>query len=249
MANHTACTMQLRSLAKLACVVLLMQIVLLPSATARWRRAPPAPVVRLDAINLTHTTQIYTTGCVPGTVNLTLGTQRTTPVPYNLFASSSRAQRHHDKGPQLPAVYFLNGINVPASYYSDLATLLAASGFLVATSEYRRDTAFTLTDISITCKPYVITSAATLNTLMDAPAAGAAAAEGSAGGRGLRWGSELVRQLASRGWNLQQMYSVPAGYGLHARRLVGAEQMGRMWGTERGGMCGAHVLRFLSSAH
>jgi hypothetical protein len=199
--------MQLRSLAQLACVVLLMQIVLLPSATARWRRRPPAPVVRVATINLTHTTQIYTTGCFPGTVNVTLGTQRTTPVPFNLFASSSEAHHRHDKGPQLPAVYFLNGFNVPASYCSDLATRLAASGFLVATSEYRRDTAFTQPGIDASCKPYVLTSAATLNTLMDAPAAGAAAA-GGAGGRG--WPCRGEFSFLQGGRRFQQMQWVPA---------------------------------------
>jgi hypothetical protein len=177
--------LQLSWMAKLACVVLLLQIALLPSsATARLRnRAAPAPVVRVATINLTHTTQIYTTGCSPGTVNVTVGTPRTTPVPFYLFTSSftssAHAREHHDASKQLPAVYVLNGFNVPAEYYSDLATRLAASGFLVATSDHRRDTAFTQPGIDASCKPYVLTSSATINTLMDAQVAPSSATGGA----------------------------------------------------------------------
>jgi predicted alpha/beta hydrolase len=66
-------------------------------------------------------------------------------------------------------MYFLNGLNVPAFYYSDLATSLATSGFVVATSKYRRDTVCSVPGINATCKPYVFTSSATIDTLMELP--------------------------------------------------------------------------------
>jgi hypothetical protein len=142
-------------------MMLLMHMVFFPSDAA----AQSAPAdLGLATVNLIHTTQIYNASFGSSTATVDVATQLSTLVPFYLFTSPRQAQ---DDGRELPAVYFLNGFNVPAQHYSDLATLLAASGFYVAASDYRRESPFTVPGIDAACAPYINPSAATLNTLMD----------------------------------------------------------------------------------